>query len=296
VDPIIRAVAERFPERARVAVQQLYEVSLDLFTASLLGPTARIPHVDALWRRLLPALGEFLARDPARLAGCLSNAASNIASQAEARPEWWIDALRDLAVNCRSADELLNCGKVLAWQAGMVQYRSAALETARELPPTLAARVLRLPPAAPAAEIHVALDRLKQDPWLTVEAATGTAPEPTTIACVRTMGSFRGFGGAFLRPPTVSSTENCLWVGDGQFFWQLRADVYGWHLQRSGTGAVPANRGQRMISMDRTGTVVWQEVSARFPDLAGASSAAFDGTTLAVTIPSSHHVFLLARR
>src|SRR5262245_53116578 len=85
VDPIVRTVAERFPDRARVAIQQLYDLSLNLFAASLLGPTARMPQVDAVWRRLLPVLGGFVAREPARLAGSLSNAAYNIAVQAETR-------------------------------------------------------------------------------------------------------------------------------------------------------------------------------------------------------------------
>ena len=296
VDPIVQAVAARFPERTRAAVGQLYDLSLDLFTAALLGPRTRSPHVDAVWRRLLPALGVFLARDPARIAGSLSNAAWNLGQQPDVKVEWWIDRMRELSAHCDSLEGLLECGKVLAWQAGMAQYRTAALETAGNLAPVLAARALQLPAGADAAHVHGALDRLKLDPWLTAEKAQEPAPPPQTISCVRTLGAFRGFGGTFLRPPSVSSAEGSLWVGDGESFWRMQADAYGWHLQRSGSGPVPANQGRRIISMDRQGTVQWDDVTARFPELSGAVTAAFDGTTLAVTIPTSHHVFLLARR
>jgi len=296
VDPIVHGVAAAFPERTRVAVRELYELSLDLHSASLLGPRAKMPDVESLWRRLLPSLGRLLARDPARLAASLSNAAYNLAQQPDARPDWWIDELRELSVDCGSIEELLECGKVLAWQAGMAQYRPAALEAARNLSLALARRVLHLPQNAPAEQVHAALDRVKQDPWLTAEEAAGDVRAAKTIAPVRTVGAFRGFGGAFLRPPTVTSGEGRFWVGDGESFWQLQADVYGWHLYRCGAGAGTAEQDGRNVDIDRKGTVRWEDVSARFPDLAGASSFACDGATLAVTVPTSHHVFLLARR
>jgi len=296
VDPIVRGVAAAFPERTRVAVRELYELSLDLFGASLLGSRAKLPQVDALWRKLLPSLGKLLAREPARLAASLSNAAYNLAQQPDARPDWWTEELREISADCGSVEELLECGKVLAWRAGMAQYRLAALKTARNLAPVLAARVLRLPRMTLAEQLPAVLDRLKHDPWLPAEQAAGSVKEAKTIAPVRTVGAFRGFGGAFLRPPKVTSAEGRLWVGDSESFWQLQADVYGWHLQRCGVGAGPASQGWQNIEIDHQGTVRWQELTARFPDLAEATSFACDGTTLAVTVPTSHHVFLLARR
>src|SRR5262245_11911992 len=58
VDPIVQEVARHFFERARAAVGELYDLSLELFAASLLGPRARIVPVDAVWRRLLPSIGK----------------------------------------------------------------------------------------------------------------------------------------------------------------------------------------------------------------------------------------------
>jgi len=46
--------------------------------------------------------------------------------------------------------------------------------------------------------------------------------------------------------------------------------------------------------MNADGGIRWDEHEARFPELADASSAAFDGRTLAVTHPLAHSVFLLA--
>src|SRR5262249_27250015 len=149
----------------RAAVEELYDLSLELISASLLGPRARMPQVVAVWQRLLPSVGHFLARDPGRVAGCLSNAAWNMAQQPETRPDWWIDAMCDLAPDCTSVNDLLDCGKIVAWLAGMAQYRAGALETARKLTPPLAARALRLPGDASAARVGAALDRLERDPW-----------------------------------------------------------------------------------------------------------------------------------
>jgi hypothetical protein len=296
VDPIVDAIARHFSERTRAAVDELYDLSLELFSASLLGPRARMPEVGDVWQRLLPSVARLLARDPARVAGALSNAAWNLAQQPETRTDWWIDALRDLAPECESIDDLLDCGKIVAWQAGMAQYRAGALETARKLAPVLAARALRLPGDASAARVAAAVDRLERDPWLTTESAVETDREAKSIARVRALGAFRGFGGAFLRPPTVSEGDDFLCVGDGEFFWQLRADVYGWHLHRCGSASAPAKKSPEQITIDPRGTVTWQQASATFPDLAGASSLGCDGTTAAVTVPTSHQILLLARR
>src|SRR5262249_5599406 len=158
-----------------------------------------------------------LAREPACVAGSLSNAAWNLGQQPGARPDWWIDQMRELGAECERVEDLLKYGKVLAWQAGMAQYRGAALETARQLAPALAARALHLPAGADARQLSAALERLKLDPWLPAEKSFETAAPAKRISVVRSVGAFRGFGGPFLRPPAVSSAENRLWVGDGEF-------------------------------------------------------------------------------
>ena len=111
-------------------------------------------------------------------------------------------------------------------------------------------------------------------------------------------GAFRGFGGEFLRPPTVTLHQGQLLVSDGQFSWRLLADAYGTWLHRS-SDPPKRPKGERrdeQVSVANNGDVSWGGVSARFAQLAGTTSFASDGTTLAITTATSHHVFLIGRR
>ena len=152
VDPIVRAVHAIFPERVRSVVVALFEASLDLLEASLLGPQAKLPHVNRTWHELLPAVPRLLALEPLRVAGCLSNAAAFVGSQKGTQPEAWLARMVALAPYCESVAQLLDGGKIAAWQAGVVQIRGAALRTALALSPPVAARALGLPPETPAEE------------------------------------------------------------------------------------------------------------------------------------------------
>jgi hypothetical protein len=94
-----------------------------------------------------------VAREPQQVAGCLCNAAFQIAQQRGARPEAWLARMQQVAPHCQSVAELLEVGKVAGWLAGMVQYRSAALAAAGSLRPSLAARVLGLPDSLSGSEL-----------------------------------------------------------------------------------------------------------------------------------------------
>jgi hypothetical protein len=92
----------------------------------------------------------------------------------------------------------------------------------------------------------------------------------------------------------------------------LFADHFGSHLQRQGTvddfplpspkadkpavrakGNPPVEASERpLISPD--GSVRWNGHDKRFAYLAGSTSNAFDGQTLAVTLPTSFHVYIIA--
>ena len=62
VNPLIGSVHAVLPERVRGVVVALYDVSLDLFAASLLGPEATLPFLERLWREVLPAAARSCAR------------------------------------------------------------------------------------------------------------------------------------------------------------------------------------------------------------------------------------------
>jgi hypothetical protein len=294
VDPIVRAVHGEFAEKVDSVTLELYDLSLALFASSLLGPGAKSPAVADAWRTLLPRAAKLLAREPSRVAGSVTNAVHNLAANAATQgtqPAMWTSAMIELAPWCGAVQALLDCGKVLAWRCGMVQYRAGALAAARQLDASLASKALGVRSALNAA----ALDRLAADPWLLPQDAAGAASNPRRLSVRKTAGDFRGFSGAFIRPPVVANVEGELLVSDGEFTWSLLTDVFGTHMQRVDRPGPPPGRAAKGVTFDGSGIITWDNASARIDDLANISSLACDGATLAVTIPTSHHVFLLAR-
>ncbi|HEX7379394.1 MAG TPA: hypothetical protein VF278_19890, partial [Pirellulales bacterium] len=295
VNELICKVAVAQPERCRVVANALFDVSLDLFSAGLLGPQAKHRHMSAAWQDVLPPAVTLLARDPFRIAGCVSNAVACLASHPSGRPAQWIGMMGHLATDCDGVSQFLDAGKVAAWMAGLVQYRAAALGIARQLPQKVSARLLELPVDLAEDGFWRQLDRLDADRWYKPRG-TDAKTAASSPRLVGTTGGFRGFGGPCLRPPTVVTQGDRLFVFDGDATWRLLADAYGvlWHrvapLSTSG-----ASRGESPgVVLDASGSVSWNGKKAHFADMADASSHACDGQTLAVTLPTSHYVFLVA--
>jgi hypothetical protein len=327
VSELIAGVAKVCPERVRAVVSALFDISLDLFAAGLMGPNLRHPHVVDAWRHVLPKATNLLAADPLRVAGCLSNAADHLAASPSGRASEWIELMGKLSPHCACVSGWLDAGKVIAWRAGLVQYRSAALRLARQMPWKLAARCFDNPDDMSESDWSRQLDRLQIDRWFSPVA--GKAAEASRpLAIVRVTGGFRGFGGPCLGPPTATANGDRLIVSDGHATWQLLADVFGtlWHrVPTSPTDSGPSRitpnpassgRGARedggrgvggegigvgregipsKIEMDSRGGVSWDGIHQQFDQLADANSYACDGQTLAVTLPTSYHVFLVAR-
>jgi hypothetical protein len=293
VNELIGGVARVWPERVRAVLNSLFDVSLDLFAAGLLGPKAKHPHVRAAWREVLPPAAPLLAREPTRLAGCLSNAVDHLATHTSARPSEWICGMSKLSPHCDSVAQWLDAGKVIAWRAGLVQYRSAALRLARSMPWKFAARCFDSPDDLTQADWYKRLDRCEADRWFSPVAGNAEAAG-RSLRIVCTTGGFRGFGGPFLRPPTVSAEGDKLFVADGNETWQLLADVFGTLWYRVPT-APARSRVSGVVSIDPRGKVDWEGMRQDFVELADASSFACGGQTLAVTLSTSYHVFLVAR-
>jgi hypothetical protein len=279
VAPIVEAVAAQMPERVDGVLNALFDVSLELFAASVLGPRSKSPVVGQVWRDLLPKLPALVMRDPKTVPAALSNAAYRIGQTRGARTKEWIETMQRLGPQCENVAELLDVGKVAAWTAGMPQYRTSALGVTTTLRPALVEQMFEVPE----------IDRMPADPWFNANL------EPGQLRKVRIVGAFRGFGGEFLRPPSVWPSDGFLVVSDDESNWRLMCDCYGSVLLRHEPR--PARKDivtDVKITID--GTVHWGAAKASFPEFAGAvSSFACDGKTLAVTLKDSHHVFLIAR-
>lgn len=305
--PIVEAVAAVAPEAAGRVAERLYALALPLIARDLLGPTARRPAINEGWR-LLPSFPGRLAEDAERLARALTNALHHL--EQGGRPDDWLLGLLALDPGCRDLAELLEAGQVLAWRAGLPQYRASALDRAATLRPAVLGQLLgvELPDEA-ARDALVA--RLRADPWADPRASAEASPR-----LVGRVGGFRGVGGAFLAPPRVALVDGVFLLGDGTSTFALHADRFGAVLSRSAQAfpaSSPAEKGGIVQSLGRAlgrplqgwpvaggqvawhddGTVGWAGRGLRLPDLAGASAVAFDGRTLAITHPLSHHVFLV---
>jgi hypothetical protein len=298
LDPIVRAVAAEFPERTDPVVDALFDLSLNLFRHNLLGPKAKTAAIPDAWRNLLPLIPRLLAREPARVAGSITNALYNLSRTRGTRRRDWIQALMSVGSSCQNAGELLDCGGIVAWRCGMAQYRGGALEKAAALSPSLASQTLGLPPGTTPEQIVDVIHKLSANPWITPQGALRETKRELKI--MTKAGAFRGFGGQFLSPPKVQSVAGELVASDGTGSWRLHADVYNSLLQRCETqppplpsSVPPALPAAGAATIGTNGVITWQGQERRFPELAEATSVASTADTIAVTIATSHHLFLV---
>ncbi len=285
VAPIIDAVAAAAPEKAGSVCDALYAVSLELMARDLLGPRCRIAAVNDAWQTLLGGLPHVTAEAADPFARTVTNAVHAVESHASADAAAWMTRLSEVRHLVDGLETFRKCGIVAAWQAGMAQYRDAGLDAAATLSEATVATLMQVPQPAVASLIAA----LRRDPWAEPQAQAARAPR-----CVAAVGGFRGFGGPFLTPPLAVTHGRRLVVFDAERAWELIADRFGNTLLPVPLDDydidVPGDRPQ----IDQKGHVRFGRARSHLPDLAGASSQASDGTTLAVTLPLSHFVHLVA--
>ncbi|MFO0816543.1 MAG: hypothetical protein U1A77_01300 [Pirellulales bacterium] len=297
IGPIFEVVAREYPERARGTVLPLVDVSLDLFAASLLGPTATHSTLDQLWRQVLTACPRLLAFSPLRVAASLSNVAQRVATQNGVRSEQWLALMRNAAAQSESVNELLSAAAVAAWRTGMAQYRSSALDLALTLRPQVAAAALGTNERLTRETLSELVASLHDDVWRPInkDEATGAKLDSsspyaagsevdtrgeTNVPLPVLAGDFLGFGGPFQQPPRLRQLDGRIYVTDGVGYWWIHADAYGVFFQR--VAPIPDRLDSRSPQAP--------------PEWANASSHVWTGRTLAVTLPTSYHVFLVPLR
>jgi hypothetical protein len=223
VDPLVSAVATLDPTAVLEVVDTAYGVGLELLSQRLAGPRASSSVLDHGFQQLFPALARFIALAPSVVLPRLCNALHQLATVPGVRPAEWCSAMARLAPGVESVEQLLALGQVLAWLSGLAHYRASALSLCRGLPAPLVASTL----GVPGADVPSLLARLEQDPWF-VPSAPGLG-----FRLVGSVGSFRGFGGAFLAPPRVARVDQQLFVISGNDAWLLTLDAYGCTLHRA---------------------------------------------------------------
>jgi hypothetical protein len=291
VTPIVTAAEQCSPAAARTLALTLYDLSLDLLGQGFLGPQSRYPFIAQGWQRLLPRLPQQLCAAPRLVTVSLTNALYNLSQTPGSRPNEWLETMLALAPLAPDPHQYLQAGQVAAWWAGLAHFRSGALEICQVLPADLVYTALRLPPGEAESALPL-VDRLAADPWLDADSAKNQPRQNLELAVVRRVGAFRGFGGDFIQPPQVFSAGEHFIVADGETHWLLVADVFGATLHRI-DGFQP-QREIKPFEIDQSGRVRFANLQQKFDDLAGYSSAASNGKTLAVTSALSFAVTLIA--
>jgi hypothetical protein len=116
------------------------------------------------------------------------------------------------------------------------------------------------------------------------------------LLLARRVGGFRGFGGAFRRPPMVSTSDGNWYASDGDDVWRVHADRFGVSFGRA--TAMPPRPGEVGPLVLKSGGIVHDTATGaalELPELAGATSWASAGGTLAATTPWTHGILFVAR-
>lgn len=281
-------------------LETLYDLLLELTGRELMGPKARVPLVQTLWSETLPTLAPLLIQAPRQVAGRLTNALLQLNLQKSADAAAWLSRLQAVGPQLKDTSTLDAVGRILAWQAGMAQHRSAALSALEQLETPMVQVLLSLPEDFRPGLWPLLKDQLEREPFthpatIARMLMVPTSAQPPAITLVGLVGGFRGFGGPFLRPPKVSSSDGNLLVDDGSHHYYLFADCFGATFYRLpadfAAGAVSQTGG---LQLQRTGRVSEGRFSREFPILANACSNASTSTTLAATLAHSFKVYLIA--
>ncbi|MEI6212917.1 MAG: hypothetical protein WCP10_02335 [Desulfuromonadales bacterium] len=286
----VNAVSAVEPEKAEAAAVRMFEICLVLYTHGHLGAKSRNPLVAAVWERLLPQVPVLLARSPRRLTASLSNAAVNIWQEDQAIARHWLKRLHNLIPHCESPEQALDAALVVAWRSGLAHYRETALQHWQRLPDHLKLASLGIGDED-GVDATVAATSLQQR-WLPPHLA-GKRTEPR-LRIVGRVGSFKGIGGQFAEPPLVAGNGDMLIAYDAENSHTVWADFYGATLRRTQVAPEGFIAGTGTFSINTSGTVTFGSLKAQFPPLAGSSSCAATADTLAVTLPHSHAVYLVA--
>jgi len=281
--PVADTVLQVAPEHLAAVFDTLYDTALRLTALELIGPGSRQPLLDRAFVELLPSAAHLIAPAASERIPALLNALYNLGMEPAADAERWLRIMVELAQRERRGGVYLDCGKVAAWICGMAHYRDAALSIAPNLPREHLASMLDV------ADAQSDLPQRLADPWLRFDGGA------RKLRLVARSGGFIGFDGPFVEPPDVACFGDRLYAFDRQAAWRVFADRFGVLMRRYGTDLPDGDpQGNTNFRVNRKGEVRIGEHTEAFPQLADCSSQAATAHTLAVALPHSHHIFLVA--
>ncbi len=231
--------------------------------------------------RILASAPAHVAEDPKRVVRSVANAVVHLGAPDVAA---WADSMAALGGLATSAREWLDAGLVSAWRCGLPRYRASALGRARALSTELARRALALD----GEDVELEIRALQADPWW-------QGARSRSLRVVSRVGGFAGLGGPFVSPPTVCATGERLGATDEGGAYEIFADASGAEVVRVPHALARRGEVRAPFRYDDAGVIRLEGERLQVDRLAHASSVASTTSTLAVALPHSHFVFLVAR-
>jgi hypothetical protein len=283
VDGVVLAVHAAAPARVTAVALAAYDIALGLCLHGLAGPAARVPLLNQAWSQLFPRLAARIAEQPQDVLGALSNAVVHLGGVDGARVDEWLASMAQLAPEAATVVQLLDLGKVLAWRAGLAQFRAGALQAADALPPVLQLAAMGAPADGSWGALRAAL---AADPWASVQ--------PRRVDGWQ-VGTFTGFGGRFAQPPELRVAPAGFLVRSGTRHFLAVADAFGAVLLPANADEFAAATLQRPAHtprlLDRRLVFADRELALDLP--AEGLTIVADAHTVAIASPYSHAVRLL---
>jgi hypothetical protein len=221
IAPLADAVGGEQPDRVPAVVWAAYDAALQLVAERLSGPSGRHPAIEQSWQRLLPAVTPLLVQSPGKMIAAVSNALCHLSSTTGADPEEWVERMLACAPQLTTVEQFLAAGQLAAWRCGLAHFREGALAAGDALPETVAAHLVGGAPAEPWTALRT---RVTEHPWWTPGDTVSDTPQARVV---KTVGSFRGFGGLFAEPPVVGVVDGNFVVRSGEEAWLLICDAFG---------------------------------------------------------------------
>ncbi len=284
------------PENAEELIQNSFAALLDLAAQDTSLKLKRSVQALLIWQKVIPLCPELFTRHSASLLSSLANAVIFLTQKDGVRLQIFIQQMTRLAPSCDDIKSLQNAGVVAAWTSGLASQRKTALNYLATLPdpickalfphsqfsgPELSELWTKNPwidhsQVSPVKQGPAKQSPTKQSPTKQSLAQPSLAKKKSAETCCIT-GGFSGFGGYVLQVPHVEVYEEDFLVSDGIKHWQLSADIFGAIWSRSKLVAKENPIGSTLIE-----------------GFEKISSFAENGHTIAVTMPSSLRVYLIA--
>jgi len=275
VDGLVQAAEAVAPERVHALAMTACDLALELVAQHLVGPAARQPWLDRLWREVVPRHARLLADQPQAVLGALGNAVIQLGQWPQVRVDAWLGWMAALADEVEDLAQLRALGQLLAWRAGMAHYRRGALAAAESLPAKLALRALE---AGADADWPTLRETLLANPWHGADDLPATGVQ---------IGTFSGFGGPFAQPPELRVGDDGFLVRSADRHFLLLGD-------RCGAVLLPASAEEFAAASIREVSAPEARVDALgWPE--GCISAFANAHTLALASPCTHAIALFPR-